>query len=43
VVPRERFLVPLHVIEAAVEKIREEAITQFIDDTATTRLVDRSS
>ncbi len=42
VIPREWFLVPLHVIDAAVEKIRDGTITQFIYDPATAALVERS-
>lgn len=38
VVPREWFLVPLQVIDAAVEKIRDGSITEFIYDPATASL-----
>ncbi len=41
-VPREWFLVPLHAIDAAVEKIRDGTITQYLYDTATAALVERS-
>ena len=39
VVPREWFLVPLHVIDQAIEKIRDGTITQFSYDTSTASLV----
>jgi hypothetical protein len=42
VLPREWFLVPLHVIDAAVEKIRDGTITQYLYDTATATLTERS-
>jgi hypothetical protein len=42
VVPREWFLVPLHVIDEAVEKIRDGTITRYLYDTATAALVQRS-
>ncbi|WP_374236106.1 MULTISPECIES: GIY-YIG nuclease family protein [unclassified Thiocapsa] len=42
VVPREWFLVPRHVIDEAVEKIRDGTITQYLYDTATAALVERS-
>jgi hypothetical protein len=38
VMPREWFLVPLQVIDAAVEKIRDGSITEFIYDPATASL-----
>jgi hypothetical protein len=37
--PREWFLVPLHVIDEAVGRIRDGSITDFVYDTATARLV----
>ena len=39
VLPREWFLVPLHVIDQAVEKIREGTITQYAYDADTASLV----
>lgn len=42
VVPREWFLVPRHVIDEAVEKIRDGTITRYLYDTATAALVERS-
>lgn len=36
--PREWFLVPLHIIDAAVEKIRDGSITEFIYDPTTASL-----
>ena len=36
--PREWFLVPLHVIDAAVEKIRDGSITEFVYDPTTASL-----
>ena len=42
VVPREWFLVPRHVIDEAVEKIRDGTITQYLYDTTTAALVERS-
>jgi hypothetical protein len=37
--PREWFLVPLHVIDEAVSRIRDGSITDFVYDTATAGLV----
>ncbi len=37
--PREWFLVPLHVIDEAVERIRDGSITDFAYDTQTARLI----
>ena len=37
--PREWFVVPLHVIDEAVERIRDGTITRFVYDTQTARLV----
>lgn len=37
--PRERFLVPLHVIDEAVECTRDGSITDAVYDTETARLV----
>lgn len=37
--PREWFLVPLHVIDEAVRKIREGSITGYAYDPATARLL----
>jgi hypothetical protein len=37
--PREWFLVPLHVIDEAVSRIRDGSITDFVYDTTTARLV----
>jgi len=37
--PREWFLVPLHVIDEAVERIRDGSITNFAYDPQTARLV----
>lgn len=37
--PREWFLVPLFVINTAIEKIRDGTITDYIYDPATARLV----
>ncbi|HSO81361.1 GIY-YIG nuclease family protein [Thiocapsa sp.] len=42
VVPREWFLVPRHVIDEAVEKIRDGTITRYLYDTATAALVEQS-
>jgi len=39
VMPREWFLVPLHVIDDAVEKIRDKTITQYRYDTKTATFV----
>jgi hypothetical protein len=39
--PREWFLVPLHVIDEAVQRIREGSISSMIYDPKTARLVDR--
>lgn len=36
--PREWFLVPLHVIDEAVQRIRDGSITQFVYDPGTARL-----
>jgi len=41
VVPREWFLVPLHVIDQAVEKIRDGSITRYGYDPASAALVER--
>ena len=41
VVPREWFLVPLHVIDEAVAKIRDGSITRYRYDPASARLVER--
>jgi hypothetical protein len=38
VVPREWFLVPLFVVDEAVEKIRDGTITNYVYDPATARL-----
>lgn len=40
VVPREWFLVPLHVIDEAVEKIRDGTITRYRYDPATAALIE---
>jgi len=40
VVPREWFLVPLHVIDQVVEKIRDNSITKFRYDPSTAALVE---
>ena len=37
--PREWFLVPLHVIDEAVERIRDGSITEVVYDLETARLV----
>ena len=37
--PREWFLVPLHVIDEAVERVRDGSITNFAYDPQTARLV----
>jgi len=37
--PREWFLVPLHVIDDAVEKIRDKTITRYHYDTKTATFV----
>lgn len=37
--PEEWFLVPLHVIDEAVQRIRDGSITEFIYDPQTARLV----
>ncbi len=37
--PREWFLVPLHVIDEAAERIRDGSITNFVYDPQTARLV----
>ena len=37
--PREWFLVPLHVIDEAVQRIRDGSITQVLYDPTTARLV----
>ena len=37
--PREWFLVPLHVIDAAVERIRDGSITHMVYDPGTARLI----
>lgn len=37
--PREWFLVPLHVIDEAVERIRDGSITDFAYDPQTARLI----
>ena len=39
VLPREWFLVPLHVIDETVEKIREGTITQYAYDANTASLI----
>ena len=39
VVPREWFLVPLHVIDQAVEKIRDGTITRYVYDAGTASLI----
>ena len=41
--PREWFLVPLHVIDEAVERIRDGSITDVVYDPASARLVDKKS
>jgi hypothetical protein len=38
--PREWFLVPLHVIDEAVKRIRDGSITKFVYDRKTARLVE---
>ena len=43
VVPREWFLVPLYVIDDAVEKIRDKTITQYRYNTKSAALVRRES
>ena len=43
VIPREWFLVPVFVIDDAVEKIRDGTITQYIYDPKAARLVRRAS
>ena len=40
--PREWFLVPLHVIDEAVQRIRDGSITDVVYDPTTAQLVDRS-
>lgn len=40
--PREWFLVPLHVIDEAVQHIRDGSITNKVYDPATARLVDQA-
>lgn len=40
--PREWFLVPLHVIDEAVERIRDGSITRFCYDAASARLVEEA-
>ena len=42
VVPREWFMVPLFVIDEAVERIRDRTIVNFIYDPKTAKLVERS-
>ena len=39
--PREWFLVPLHVIDEAVQRIRDGSITEVVYDPKNARLVDR--
>lgn len=39
--PREWFLVPLHVIDEAVERIRDGSITNFVYDQTTARLISK--
>jgi hypothetical protein len=41
VIPREWFLVPLFVIDDAVEKIKDGTITEYIYDPKTARLIAR--
>ena len=41
--PREWFLVPLHVIDEAVERIRDGSITDMVYDPMMARLVSNSS
>jgi len=41
--PKEWFVVPLHVIDEAVERIRDGTITRFVYDTQTARLVGDSN
>lgn len=41
--PREWFLVPLHVIDEAVQRIRDGSITKMIYDPATAQLIEHSS
>jgi T5orf172 domain len=43
VTPREWFLVPLFVVDDAVERIKDSTITEYIYDPKTTRLVHRGS
>ena len=40
--PREWFLVPLHIIDEAVERIRDGSITRFRYDAASARLVEEA-
>ena len=40
--PREWFLVPLHVIDEAVERIKDGTITELVYDPKTARLVGRA-
>lgn len=41
--PREWFLVPLNVIDEAVERVRDRSITDFAYDPQTARLVSESA
>jgi len=43
VVPREWFMVPLFVIDEAVERIRDRTIVNFVYDPKTAKLVERSN
>lgn len=41
--PREWFLVPLHIIDEAVQKIRDSSISEFVYDPRTASIIKRSS
>jgi hypothetical protein len=43
VIPREWFLVPVFVIDEAVERIKNGTITKYVYDPKTARLVENSS
>jgi hypothetical protein len=43
VIPREWFLVPLFVIDDAVERIKDGTITEYVYDPKTAHLVQRES
>jgi hypothetical protein len=43
VIPREWFLVPLFVVDEAVERIKDGTITQYVYDPTTAQLIRRTA